>query len=435
MQDPSEEMLDRHFRQQVARFQDVFHNKACPSDRLIMASWLKVFEAVPLNQKLARNGLMLLIHAHLKDFGNLRAPFTDVRNCKKDLNGLLDSYRGITETGCKDKSSSLLSQKTIPSTPLLKEQHRLMKRNNSTSQAHRMQFHTRVLEPIMEDTEPSEMAPSTNRHGASLIGKKSFAKPSPGECSGIQRPYLGSSPTKAQNNQRVKQQILVFEKKKPLVKKSTPMASVKLAIHPDEDTTGRAPSSQLTLEQDPKKPYIPTHLTRQPSAVRNLKNCFQEMAERVRDPSENNQTPFFKTKAPTPAPPKKVAFATRDSAMMTGPSSSSKDTAKYKRRDSPAPSPRLYGGYRESSDEILRGLPKSKPKNLCNECPLFTDDDVQAFETGANKALERLKLWKGAPNSLKFFTTCLDISHQDSGSQEWQDLDKQLEHEIIRWVR
>ncbi|KAH8314702.1 hypothetical protein KR074_011437, partial [Drosophila pseudoananassae] len=443
MQDPSAEMLDRHFRQQVTRFQDVFYNKACPSDRLIMACWMKVFEAVPLNQKLARNGLMLLIHAHIKEFGNLRAPFTDVRNCKKDLNELLDSYRGIPETGCKDKSSSVLSQGTTPSTPLPKEQPRMMaglstahsrqvsvKRANSSSQAHRMQFQSRALDPIMEETEPSEMAPSTSKHGASLIGKKSFVNKSPGECSGNQRP----SSAKAQNRQSLRQKILIFEKE-PVVKKST----VTLAIDPNEAATRRAPSSELPLlEQDPKTPHIPIHLTRRPSAVRNLKNCFQEMAERVVDPSENNQKPFFKTKAPTPARSKKVDFDTRNSVMMTRPSSFSKGNSKYKRRDSPAPFARSYGGLSESSDEpqreILRSLPKSKPTNLC-KCPLLTAEDVQAFETGANKALARLKLWKGAPNSLHFFTTCLDISSRDMGSQEWQDLDHQLEHEIIRWIR
>lgn len=471
MQDPSEEMLDRHFRQQVARFHDVDYYKACPSDRLIMAGWMKVFEAAPLNQKLARNGLMLLIHAHIKDFGNLRAPFTDVRNCKKDLNELLDSYRGFPETSfkdCSDNSPLLNSQETIPSAPLSKKQPRLMagipttrsralslKRTNTTSQAHRMQFQPRHLAPITEDTEdtePSEMDPSTGKHGASLIGEKSFGKKSPGESSGTIRTYLCSSPARTQNNQSVRQKISIFEKEnieenKRLWKKSSSRATtnVKLGAHSNEVMTRRATCSKLPLpEQDHRANHIQTHLPRRSSAVRNLKSCFQEMAERFRDRSENKQKPF-EAKAPASAPPKKVAFATKDAVLISRPSSFSKDNAK--RNASPGPSNRLYGGYSASSDEgqneMLGDFSKIKPRLpgiLCtpkhrNECHPPTDEDIRAFEIGANEALQRLKLWKGAPNSLHFFTTCLDISSRDAGSKEWQDLDKQLEHEIIRWIR
>ncbi|KAH8333328.1 hypothetical protein KR067_000346, partial [Drosophila pandora] len=462
MQDPSEEMLDRHYRQQVARFHDVDYYKACPSDRLIMASWMKVFDAAPLHQKLARNGLMLLIHAHIKDFGNLRAPFTDIRNCKKDLNELLDSYRGFPETSfkdCSDKTPLLTSQKTIPSAPLSKEQPLLMagpptsrsrplslKRTNAASQAHRMQFQPRHLAPITEDTEPSEMDPSTSKHVASPIGRKSFGKKSP-------MSYVGSSPAKSQNNQSVKQKILIFEKEKmeetkTLGKKSNVNvnANVKLAAHPNEIMSRRATSSKLPLPgQDHRETHIRTHLPRRSSAVRNLKSCFQEMAERFRDRPENKPKTFFETKAPPLAPPKRVAFATRDAILMSRPSRFSKDNAKCS--ESPEPSTRLYGGYSAPSDEGQNEMPggfsKTKPglpSILCtpksrNECPPPTDADIEAFEIGANKALQRLKLWKGAPNSLNFFTTCLDISSRDSGSKEWQDLDKQLEHEFIRWIR
>lgn len=462
-------MLDRHFRQQVARFHDVDYYKACPSDRLIMASWMKVFDAAPLYQKLARNGLMLLIHAHIKDFGNLRAPFTDIRNCKKDLNELLDSYRGFPETSFKDCSDNpplLTSQKTIPSASLSKEQPRLMagpptsrsrplslKRTNAANQAHRMLFQPRHLAPITEDTEPSEMDPSTSKHVASLIERKSFGKKSPGECSSALRSYVGSSPAKTQNNQSVKQKILIFEHEKmqetkPMGKKSSTAATanVKLAAHPNEIMTRRDSSSKLPLPgQDHRTTHIRTHLPRRSSVVRNLKSCFQEMAERFRDRPENKPKPFFETKAPPSAPPKKVAFATRDAILTPRPSRFSKDNTKCS--ESPAPSTRLYGGYSASSDEGQNEMPggfsktKSRlPSILCtpknrNECPPPTDGDIEAFEIGANKALQRLKLWKGAPNSLNFFTTCLDISSRDFGSKEWQDLDKQLEHEFIRWIR
>lgn len=62
MKDLSEELLDRHFRQQLASYKYADQARAKQSDRPIMARWIKIFEKAPLSEKLARNSLMLLMH-------------------------------------------------------------------------------------------------------------------------------------------------------------------------------------------------------------------------------------------------------------------------------------------------------------------------------------------------------------------------------------
>ncbi|XP_032596467.2 uncharacterized protein LOC6557263 [Drosophila grimshawi] len=89
------EHLDRHFMQQVKEYETVFRTKACPSDQEIIMCWLRILTAAPESQKLARNCLMLLMYGHLNEIGYLQKPFTDMRNFGKDLNDILDSYKGL----------------------------------------------------------------------------------------------------------------------------------------------------------------------------------------------------------------------------------------------------------------------------------------------------------------------------------------------------
>lgn len=90
-----EQLLDRHFKQQIDEFGPIFMQIACNSDQSIISYWLQVFEAAPRPQKWARNCMMLLLFGHLEEFGYLQIPFTDMRNCGRDLNEILDGYQGL----------------------------------------------------------------------------------------------------------------------------------------------------------------------------------------------------------------------------------------------------------------------------------------------------------------------------------------------------
>ncbi|BFF98921.1 uncharacterized protein DMAD_06950 [Drosophila madeirensis] len=94
-EDTEELMLDNHYETLLTRYEDYFKGLAFNSDRIIIDKWLEVFGQATAEEKLARNGLMLLLQGHLSEFGLLKEPFTDMRNCSWNLNSVLDNYQGI----------------------------------------------------------------------------------------------------------------------------------------------------------------------------------------------------------------------------------------------------------------------------------------------------------------------------------------------------
>ncbi|XP_017139313.1 uncharacterized protein LOC108153698 [Drosophila miranda] len=104
-EDTQEVKLDNYFRSQLSRYETYYKNLACQSDRVIIDKWLEVFYAAPAAEKIARNGLMLLLNGHLSDFGFLKDPFTDMRNFGTNLNIVLDTYEGIPESDMSDQSA------------------------------------------------------------------------------------------------------------------------------------------------------------------------------------------------------------------------------------------------------------------------------------------------------------------------------------------
>ncbi|XP_017841042.2 uncharacterized protein LOC108598810 [Drosophila busckii] len=125
MEKPCEKCLDQHFSSQLIKYNKKFKQFACKSDQSIIHYWLDIFRAAPNSQKLARNGLMLLMYGHLKEMGYLQAPFTDMRNCGRDLNDILDDYEGMVDLKkeraatdllhCRhERNSNLKSRETLP---------------------------------------------------------------------------------------------------------------------------------------------------------------------------------------------------------------------------------------------------------------------------------------------------------------------------------
>ncbi|SPP87537.1 uncharacterized protein LOC117589425 [Drosophila guanche] len=94
-EDTEELMLDNHYQTLLTRYADYFKGLAFGSDRIIIDKWLEVFGQATAEEKIARNGLMLLLQGHLSEFGLLQEPFTDMRSCSRNLNSVLDSYQGI----------------------------------------------------------------------------------------------------------------------------------------------------------------------------------------------------------------------------------------------------------------------------------------------------------------------------------------------------
>ncbi|KAH8305280.1 hypothetical protein KR018_010693 [Drosophila ironensis] len=365
MEEPNAEMLDRHFRQQVDRYHSEDYKTASQSDRQIAAKWLTVFEQVPPAQKLARNGLMLLLHGHLTELGNLKAPFTDIRNCKMDLNDVLDRYPGLHES---------IGQKNAE----LQDHQKYSILSRITSQTNRFSSRNWILSAILEDTESSEVGLTSSSSG---MRRKSAISP---------------------RWQSVREKIQNYEnrsvKKEPIISKSECNANQR----------------RYHYGEGQKIPESPRCVTRSSSAVQKMRNCFQEMADRLRECSEKSDKAFPGKIRKIVKEKKVVSFGNPETVFKSDNSHASKEIVRS--------ATRVFEGLRSTSGET--DIRSEKPN------PLVDESDVKAFEICAREALERLKRWKGSPDSLHFFKTCFNISNIDSGIEEWKRLDEELEHEL-----
>ncbi|KMY98320.1 uncharacterized protein LOC6737236 [Drosophila simulans] len=406
MKDLSEELLDRHFKQQLASYKDADQARAKQSDRLIMASWIKVFEKAPLSEKLARNSLMLLMHGHLKDFGVLKEPFTDVRNCSRNLNAILDEYRGQP---CRK-----LATGRSPTHLLKKCSTQILR--------------PRKLEPIKEVSEHSEKEPRTSSFASIVtIIRKTNTRSSDSKDSLVSAKTGFESPNGADsNNVKERVELLEYELSR---NKQHPSSST---FNRDQPDSGRTRSS-TSLSQE-----IIDQVNRRSSAVKNLRDCFEEMTERLKnaiDPKYAVPTKY-NPKIPPPKPPKKI------------------------HQDVPAQRVRQPIGQCHSPpigcrDTTVQGL-LIRREQLRVQCLAYYNSDgtmkdvmdmpdpsmdtrkdeqrVRGFIIGAYRALERLKRWRGKSKRLRFFQTCF----QKFGLRnlwELQALDRRFERVALKWYR
>ncbi|XP_017073941.1 uncharacterized protein LOC108109775 isoform X2 [Drosophila eugracilis] len=424
MIEPSEELLDRHFQQQVATYKDVDQSRAAQSDRLIMARWMEVFEKTTSNEKLARNSLMLLMHGHLNEFGFLKEPFTDEGNCSRNLNEVLNEYRGKP---CM-KISSLMKTKKKKSTTSVAETQPIEKqglvsgRSVSRVASLKTVLRPKKLDPIEEVSETLEKSSSDANCSECAIeaGKRSVRqriqsleeKLSKNE----QHPFSKCSMKAIRNvySSRCGDSVLNRDQ-----------------VNGETERTGS--SSSTTDEKLKKLASVIEQVTRRSSAVKSLKNCFEEMSERLRHTSDSE----YVTTEPEPENPSSVPRRSLEPILVT----------------------RLTGGQTNPPnvlrDKTIEQL-LTRRENLRVEClkyynldgtmkdvkdmpfPLMnskgTEIRFKGFLIGAYRALERLKRWHGRPNKLKFFKTfCRGFGLNDFG--RLQALDRRFELAALKWHR
>nr|XP_016933489.1 uncharacterized protein LOC108012583 isoform X2 [Drosophila suzukii] len=432
--EPSEELLDRHFRQQVAIYKDVDLARAFQSDRLIMARWMKVFERTPLSQKLARNSLMLLMHGHMKDFGFLKEPFTDVRNCSRNLNEILDVYKGHS---CKKEQKRIGESKSSSSS-----------RNVSVKRTFTHIPRSMKLEPIKEVSEPSEKEPTTSSI-ASIVTIIERAKTrsissqtsssSQKTCPECVTEVEGQSVRKRvqdleeglSNNEEHPLSVSSMENMKKYYQKWASYSGDSASNRESERATS---TSQERLQ---KITNVIDQVTRRSSAVKNLKDCFEEMAERLRNTSEPEYSisEGRKPKIPPPAPPKNFRRIQDDDvpvlmARQTGGKSLPKDKPvqsllirREKLRVQCLEYYNLDGTMKDVKDMPATSIDTKR-----------TDLRVKGFIIGAYRALERVKRWRGKPNHLRLFKTCFrGCGLKDFG--RLQALDRRFEQVALKWYR
>lgn len=402
MKDLSEELLDRHFRQQLASYKYADQARAKQSDRPIMARWIKIFEKAPLSEKLARNSLMLLMHGHLKDFGVLKEPFTDVRNYSRNLNVILDEYRGQP---CKKlatgKSPTLLKK---CSTQILRP---------------------RKLEPIKEVSEQSENDPTTSSFASIVtIIRKTNTRSSDSKDSQVY-PRTGFESPNGADSHTVKKRVELLEYELSR-NKQHPSSSTFNRDAPDSGRTHS--SSSLSQEKLIKITNVIDQVNRRSSAVKNLRDCFEEMAERLKNTIESK----YKSKIPPPKPPKKIhkdVPAERASAQCHSPIGVTDPTVQglLMRREQLRVQCLAY----YNSDGTMKDVMDMPDLSMDT---MKAEQRVRGFIVGAYKALERLKRWRGKSKRLRFFQTCF----QKFGLRnlwELQALDRRFERVALKWYR
>ncbi|EDV50720.1 uncharacterized protein LOC6544393 [Drosophila erecta] len=453
MKEPSEELLDRHFRQQVASYKDVDQALAKQSDRLIIARWMKVFEKIPLSQKLARNSLMLLMHGHLKDFGVLKEPFTDVRNCSRNLNVILDEYRGQPCKNASRQEKSMGSAKSVAKQKQLASgksfTHNLMVKMCSTQI-----LRPRNLEPIQEVTEPSEKEPTTSSFASIVTVVRQPKSGSSGSKKHLDSQRTGSE---CADRQSVKQRVQSLgdepsrNTQHPLRMSSmenirnncqkSPGYCGDSTSNRDELGSGKTRSSSpLSQEKLIKITNVIEQVNRRSSAVKNLTHCFEEMAERLKNTIKSKSVAPMghKPKIPPPKTPKKFNRIHQDVSPQPArqPVDKCHPPVCFEdinvqdlliRREKLRVQCLAYYNL-DGTMKHVKDMP-DPPMNIRK-----AEQRVRGFIIGAYRALERLKRWRGKSKQLRFFQTCF----QKCGLGDFWELqaaDRRFERVALKWYR
>ncbi|KAH8239691.1 hypothetical protein KR032_006737 [Drosophila birchii] len=448
MAEPSESWLDWHFQTQLRTYTEEDVSAACMSDRVIMARWLEVLKAAPVSQKMARNSLMLLMHGHLEDFGFLRAPFTDVNNCNKDLNQVVNGYHG----------TSLL-------TPLKNARFKANEPENKGLQRRRTSYRPKrissrsKLDPIAEVTEPSSAfsieenvnegetpktplmpASSSVRQKIQAIEKElamNRTTPTP-DYSTLrnthQRRRNGAPSIGGVNRLSLDSHSESRKKLTPLPDRST--LSIRKSTHHsncnniDTSVPNQCPHSQ------PWKTVCNC-----PSVVQKLKDCFEEVSERLKDPVKDDNPALGRIRATGP-PPRSSKKASQGRKF-----SSEEDLISKTRLHGGESIPISYRRDRTMMD-LLRQQEEMRQQclqyynldgTLKDELPTpayVPASTIEGFSIGASRAMERMKRWRGKPNQLRFFRTIFrGCGLEPDVSGRVKALDRRFELVALQWLR
>ncbi|KAH8305086.1 hypothetical protein KR059_007386 [Drosophila kikkawai] len=449
MTEPSEAWLDWHFKTQLLTYKEEDFSAACNSDRVIMTKWLQVLKAAPASQKMARNSLMLLMHGHIGDFGFLRAPFTDVNNCYRDLNQVINGYHGISLLKPVNNGRFMGNnqEKKGPqriaggrSTPRSRPLRRIPKRLK--------------LDPITEVTEPSSAFAS----GVNLLESDS--------------PRMSLAPAST----NVRQKIQAIEKELSM-NKPPPMQGCFMRSCRNDSKLFSSIGDANRLSQDPhlhrrqERLDTPSKLTaplpdqcthqshcnniEEPapnqdphfqqwkppcgcsSAVQNIKNCFQEVSELLKSPAKND-TPVLESIRATAPPlesPKK-AFQRIKPFVSKNRLEGRRSIPNSYRRDRTIMD--LLRHQEELRLQCLEYYNLDGTLKDDKELPVPTflpDSKIDGFSIGATKALERIKCWRGKPNQLKFFRTIFrGCGLKSDVTGRVKSLDRRLERVALQWL-
>lgn len=103
--------LDLLYKEQLTELRDLIIKKAEAHDTDICQKWVKVFNCTSNQEKIARNCLCRLMLDQIKEYGCLQKPFTNLKNCKRNLESVL---RGL-EIENNDSINSWISNSTFQS--------------------------------------------------------------------------------------------------------------------------------------------------------------------------------------------------------------------------------------------------------------------------------------------------------------------------------
>ncbi|ALC47450.1 CG14383 [Drosophila busckii] len=111
----SEEKLDELFVKEVRSVTKIIDKLSCSDAIVTMCTrWFQIFQQATPKEKFSRNFMLLLLHKQLNDRNALGYPFTDVRNCQRDLRTLHqmslnqakgDSFCSVDDDACETCNS------------------------------------------------------------------------------------------------------------------------------------------------------------------------------------------------------------------------------------------------------------------------------------------------------------------------------------------
>ncbi|KNC29691.1 hypothetical protein FF38_05076 [Lucilia cuprina] len=107
--------LDQLYKEQLSELRDLIFKSAQPNDIEICRKWLKVFNRTSKAEKMARNCLCTLMQQQIKEYNCLQEPFTNIQNCKRNLESVLRELDDQLSGNLSSRSFPNLSDDTFKS--------------------------------------------------------------------------------------------------------------------------------------------------------------------------------------------------------------------------------------------------------------------------------------------------------------------------------
>lgn len=153
------ESLDQLYKEQLIDLRNLVLKKAQTNDIEICRKWIKVFNRISNSEKMARNCLCVLMQEQMQEFGYLKEPFTNLRNCNRNLESVFNELDDMLSTNLENEIRSCRTSNTFQTEGFEKgcEQQQQLKSQDVLLNTKTAEFTSELLQSLRTQLIEKEM--------------------------------------------------------------------------------------------------------------------------------------------------------------------------------------------------------------------------------------------------------------------------------------